>query len=35
MTATQAPPRETNLEVPEGLRQNVFLSKLDSVYYWG
>ena len=35
MTATQAPPRETNLEIPEELRENVFLSKLDALYNWG
>ena len=35
MTATQAPPRETNLEVPADLRQNVFFSTLDAMYNWG
>ena len=35
MTATQAPPREANLEIPGELKQNVFLSKLDDVYNWG
>jgi NADH-quinone oxidoreductase B subunit len=34
MTATQAPPRP-ELEVPDELQQNVFLSKLDAVYNWG
>jgi NADH-quinone oxidoreductase subunit B/C/D len=35
MSATQAPPRATGTEVPEELRQNVFLSKLDALYNWG
>jgi hypothetical protein len=35
MNAIQAPPRETNVEVSEALRQNVFLSKLEALYNWG
>lgn len=35
MTATQAPPRYTDQEIPEEVRQNVFLTKLDAVYNWG
>ena len=34
MSATQAPPRP-NPEVPEEIRQNVVLSKLDDLYNWG
>ena len=35
MTATQAPPRETNPEIPADLHQNVFLGTLDAMYNWG
>jgi len=35
MTATQAPPRDENLELSGELKHNVFLSKLDDIYNWG